>query len=95
MFCVPAINTFKAPDVAGYQVRSTCRPDGRLIVRPADPDIAEFVLVITKVPKILLVGAISSKQAKRDEFWSRDCWWVPADKLDDLPMSTAFQRAAE
>jgi len=89
VFCIPTINTFKAADVAGYQIRSTCRSDGRLIIRPGDFDDDDFVLVITRGARALLVGSINAGKAKaQKEFWREDCWWVPAEKLGDLPSVT-------
>jgi hypothetical protein len=66
-----------------------------LIVRPDDFNDDNFVLVITKAPTMIVVGSINARKAKADEFWFRDCWWVPAARLDDLPTASVFQRAAE
>jgi hypothetical protein len=91
VFCIPTINTFKAHDVAGYQIRSTTRTDGRLIIRPGDFDDDDFILAITKAPRVLLVGMINARQAKVPEFWGGDCWWIPGARLNDLPPSLAVQ----
>jgi len=81
-----SVNTYKQHDVAGYQVRGTIRRDGRLIVRPNDNDDHEFVLVITAdAPRYRIVGTFKCGDAKVSEFWDGDCWWVPQDRLGDLP----------
>jgi hypothetical protein len=88
VFCVPLINSFKAADVDGYQVRSTTRANGRMIIRPDDKDEDDFILVITKAPIFILVGTINCKAGKMDEFWEQDAWWVPQDRLGDLPQQS-------
>jgi hypothetical protein len=45
---VPTVNTYKQPDVAGYQVRTTTRPDGCLIIRKKDRVEDVYVLVVAK-----------------------------------------------
>lgn len=84
------IDTFKAPDVAGFQVRSTLYRDGHLIVRPNDPDGDIFVLVTGEAPRYCLAGALRGGDAKREEFvyqseGEADCWRVPQHRLEDLP----------
>lgn len=63
-----SVNTFKKPDVEGFQIRSTPLSNGRLIVRPRDSDKEVFVLMKGKIPEFICVGAILGGQAKKPEF---------------------------
>lgn len=78
------VNTFKAPDLEGWQVRATDRPGGCLIVRPKDRDGDRFILVIVSIPVFDVVGWIYGREAKRPE-WFRDsgppAWFVPQGAL--------------
>lgn len=91
VFWYPTVNTFKAPDVSAYQVRSTTHHDGHLIVRKNDNPDERFVFVLTRTPIFILVGSMLGREAMVDEFFRRGCdgeadaWWVPQGKLGDLP----------
>lgn len=75
-------------DVAGYQVRSTTRQNGSLIVHPADNDDHVFILVtlnLTK-PEARVVGHITGRAAKHDRYWradlNRPAFFIPQHALD-------------
>ena len=82
------VNTFKAPDVEGVQVRHTTREDGCLIIREHDPPDELYVLVIGAPPTFRIAGALYGRQAKRPE-WLRDpggvrpAYFVPQDALEE------------
>jgi hypothetical protein len=71
-----------------YQVRSTPRLDGCLIVHDDDPDDHLYVLVVGTAPELRIVGCILGDAAKRPEFWRTDvrfpAYFVPQVALDDL-----------
>jgi hypothetical protein len=80
-------------DVEGWQIRSTPRANGCLIVHPSDPDDARFVLVTGTVPTFTIVGWLYGWEAKSDEFWrdpgtGRPAYFVPAARLRALPSTT-------
>lgn len=84
-----SINTGKAPDVGGYQVRHS-EPDGNsLIVRSSDSDDQVFVLVTGKAPTFTIRGYLFGREAKHDQY-IRDpgdkypAWFVPQDKLKPI-----------
>lgn len=88
----PSINTFKAPDVGGYQVRTnTSRRLDDLILRPGDykeDDI--YISVLSFVPQFILCGWIKGIDGKRDQ-WLRDgspgrpqAFFVPRSSLNAL-----------
>jgi hypothetical protein len=87
VYTMPAINTFKAPDVQGFQVRSTKYSNGRLIIRPKDNGDAPYVLAVTgDLPRVTLVGLLpSGGAAKVPKYDHDDSWWVPQCDLTDLP----------
>lgn len=90
-YWTPTVNTFKSPDLPGrIQVRSTTYTDGCLIIRPNDKIKAEiFILVITKIPHMLLVGMMHCGDAKQKCHWlpQKKSWWVRQKYLLDLPES--------
>lgn len=82
-------------DVVGpsgpVEVRHTVRPDGRLIVRPSDPDDRLVVLVRGDLPVFEIAGSILIGQAK--EVGSNEapngrppCWFVDASDLSWRPV---------
>ena len=58
------INEFKAPDVAGIQVRTRSNHDYELIVRADDADDLAYVLVTGSIPKFRVVGWSTGARAK-------------------------------
>jgi hypothetical protein len=85
IYFVPLINTFKASDVAGYEVRSTALANGKLIVRPKDGGASTMLLVVTQLPRMTLIGTFPAIEARCEKFWQGDAWWVPQEFLYDLP----------
>jgi hypothetical protein len=75
-------------DVGGYQVRSTLRRDGCLILHPSDDDLAMFVLVVGAAPKLRIAGQIRAVEGKQIEYWregtGRPAFFVPQSKLTPL-----------
>lgn len=63
-----SFDTFKRGDVDHWQVRSTKRPDGCLIVRPSDPTDAFYWLVVGEIPNFNVVGMIHGKNAKQERY---------------------------
>jgi hypothetical protein len=63
-----SVNTFKADDLAGIQVRTRSQESYELIVRPSDSDNAAYVLVTGKYGKYDVRGWIRGKDAKREEW---------------------------
>jgi hypothetical protein len=88
----PTVNTFKAPDVAGDQVRSTTYKMGRLIVRGKDVNEERYILVVCSAPTYRMAGWIWTSEAKKSEWFRPEdetgpsAWWVPQDAL--RPMET-------
>ncbi|WP_233854246.1 hypothetical protein [Paraburkholderia sp. HD33-4] len=78
-----SVNTFKAPDVGDWQVRSTEYRDGHLIVRPNDRDGERVAFLVVDGFGATLIGWISVADAKVKCFWREECnsWWVPQDAL--------------
>lgn len=80
----------EGPDYSGdlgrqYEVRSTTRPNGALIVHKGDPDKRPFILVRGQVPTFEIAGWLLGGQAKRTEWWRTDtgrpAYFAPADAL--------------
>lgn len=87
------VNTFHTiPDVGPFEVRSTDRPNGRLIVRDNDHEDRPYVLVTGDgiTPVLRLVGWLYGWEA-RDGRWLRNphgrrpCWMVPQHALHPVP----------
>jgi hypothetical protein len=86
------VRNFTGDDVlGGIQVRSTVYEQGKLILRPDDPDDAFFILVVANAPIYSIRGGIFARDGKIDAYF-RPCdpvegspaWWVPQDALVDL-----------
>lgn len=87
-----SVNTFKAPDVAGVQVRTRTNPRWDLIVSPDAKDADVYVLVVpVKLPLTFrLVGWIRARDAKREEWIQRygggpPAHFVPQADLQPIP----------
>ena len=84
-----SVNTFKADDLPGIQIRTRGRHDFDLIVRPCDDDHAAWVHVTGKCPTYKVHGWISGANAKQDK-WLRnhggrpEAYFVPASELCEL-----------
>lgn len=75
-------------DVGRYEVRSTDRAGGSLILHPKDPDRV-FVLVVAKTPVLFdVVGWIYASAGKAKRFWRDDvrhpAFFVPPRMLAPL-----------
>jgi hypothetical protein len=81
-----SVNTWKADDLPGLQIRTRSRHDYDLIVRPGDDDQAAWVLVTGRCPEYRVRGWITGSDAKRAE-WLRNyggrpaAYFVPAEQL--------------
>lgn len=81
-----SVNSFKANDLPGVQVKTRSRDDYELIVRPGDSDQSNFVLVTGKCPTYTVRGWIKGADAKRQE-WLQDhggrppAYFVPHSSL--------------
>lgn len=80
-----AAGVAKLPDVGGsVEVRTAAQ--GRLILRPDDPDDRRFVLVIGRVPTFDVCGWIYAGDGKRPEYAKAPngrppAWFVPRSRL--------------
>lgn len=79
-------------DCGAYQVRSTWRSNGRLIIHDEDLDDAVFIFVTGRIPTFTICGWMFGWEAKDIRFWKEDAprpaFFVPQDalsKMDDLP----------
>jgi len=85
-------------DVGEYQVRSTERENGCLILHrehfpdgtPYDRDDDLFILVVGKAPTFDVIGFIRGKDGKRKEFWKRlirrPAFFVPQEALTPIEL---------
>lgn len=80
----------KVPDIEpDWEVRSTRREDGRLIVRTNDPDERRYILVTGTPPEMTVHGWITGIDAKQKRFFRnprgyRIAWFVPQSELRPL-----------
>jgi hypothetical protein len=96
-----SINTFKLPDVGRLQVRMTPLQKGSLIVRPADPDEAIFVLVTASERgyTYTVEGWMMGRHAKQDQ-WRESpngrppAYFVPINELYDIQELRRLNAAA-
>jgi hypothetical protein len=63
------VNTFKQPDVGAFQVRSTDRPYGRLILHNNDADDEIFILAIGKIQQWYICGWCYGSEGKLPKYW--------------------------
>lgn len=82
------IKAIGARDVGTYEVRSTGRADGRLILHAADPDDVPFVLVTGNYPRFAVRGWLLGSDGKRREYWGdwskRPAYFVPQTALQPI-----------
>lgn len=72
----------EAPDVGGWDVKTTDNRHHRLIVTPQDALDRRCVLVIDQRPEFHIVGWFRAGDARRSEWWERHregggAWYVP------------------
>jgi hypothetical protein len=86
LFWDGSVNTWKANDLPGLQIRTRSRHDYDLIVRPGDSEDATWVLVTGRCPEYRVHGWIVGRDARRAE-WLRTyggrpaAYFVPASEL--------------
>lgn len=83
------VGTFKAPDVAGFQVRATDHRHGGLIVRHGASPADNFLLVIVEKAaggalQCRVVGWIGGREAMTTTYKWRDNWKVPQEFLNEV-----------
>ena len=82
-----SVDTFHdTPDIGAWEVRSTARSDGCLIIRQNDPPERRYVLVTGEPPTMVIRGWLRGDEARRTEFarnpgGHRDAWFVPQSAL--------------
>ena len=79
----------KLPDVGCFHVRSTPRPNGKLIVRPEDSEHNLYVLVVGTGRRWRVVGSGYGYQARFDKFWFAGnerpgCYMLPQEYLTPI-----------
>lgn len=75
-------------DVGNFEVRSTNRADGSLIVHDRDPDDVPFILVRGTFPDYEIVGWMFGRDAKDEKYRfrgdGRPAFFVPGTHLRDV-----------
>lgn len=76
-------------DVGAIEVRSSEKPDGRLILHPTDPDDSLFIFVVGKLPEYEIKGGIVAAEGKKQPYWQdpgtgRPAFFVPQEALRPL-----------
>lgn len=75
-------------DVGDFEVRSTTRERGSLILYPKDADDAPFILVTGQLPTFELRGWVYGHEGKQERFWRTDvrspAFFVPQSALKPL-----------
>jgi hypothetical protein len=93
----PNLNGFKAPDVGDLHVRWTTRSNGKLVIRPGDPD-GIYVLVTGQCPTFTVMGWIHSYDAKQPCYWRwlryNRAWFIPQRVLIRRPLMPPRSPAA-
>lgn len=89
-----SVNTFHGTADAGglWEVRTTTRAEGRLIVRDNDAPHRWYVLVIADPPRYSIAGYIRGAAARNPEWLDdpgdrRPSWFVPQHALTALTVS--------
>lgn len=81
------IGNYRAPDVAGYQVRGVSRKDHRVILNDWDKDEQVFVSALAlreRLPIIILRGWIYAHEGKEDRYKTRNPGRGPCFMADPL-----------
>ena len=72
-------------DVGDYEVRTTDRANGRLLIRQTDSDDSFYLLCTGLNGTYQIHGGIHGRDAKQDKYWDaslpRPCWAVPQSDL--------------
>jgi hypothetical protein len=85
------------PDVAGFHVRSTPYPNGKLIVRPGDPEDNVYVLLVGSGKTWRVIGSAVGREAIHPEYWYEEnsrpgCYMLPQDKIPPLRLQSVKDR---
>jgi hypothetical protein len=88
----------RGPDVAGFHVRSTAWPNGKLIVRPGDSEDNVYVLVIGSVKDWRVIGTAVGREAIHPDFWYEQngrpgCYRFPQERLRRLQAQPESNRS--
>lgn len=93
------VDTFKAPDVADFQVRSTTLPHGSLIIRPGDENDDEIYVLVTGAcvrpfARYHIRGWKRCGDCKADHWLNSagDAWFVRQSALRDLEEIGIYER---
>lgn len=86
------VNTFRADDILGFQVRTRPKHTQGLLLRPGDSDEARFLLVTGCAPTYRVHGWLKAGQGKQPQWWRSPngrpgCWFVPQSEL--IPVGLA------
>lgn len=80
-------------DVGRFQVRSTPRLDGSLILHPRDEDDATFILAAGMAPSFRIIGWTKGRIGKAERYWRSDvrepAYFVPQRDLRPIPQEHA------
>lgn len=76
----------REPDVGNVDVRTTPKPNNRLILHPKDPDDRVFYLLTGYNGQYVVRGSILGKDGKKQEYWTdpktgRPAYFVPQEAL--------------
>lgn len=86
------LNTYKAPDVSGMDVRVRSEMWHDMKILPSDEDERVFIMVVGRSPVFHVVGWIRGRDGKKAEYFKDlpngrgKAYWVP--KADLQPIST-------
>lgn len=76
-------------DVGPYQVRSTTRPGGCLLLHESDSDDAVFILAAGTAPTFNIAGWLRGREGKNPDYWrtttGRPAFFVPQEALRPIP----------
>ena len=90
-YWIPVARSPTPGDVGSWEVRTTWRPDGSLIVHEGDADEAVFVLATGTSPTFDVTFWAYGREAKRSEFWRenvpRPAFFMPQDEMRMLDKS--------
>lgn len=82
------VEGINAPDVGGYEVRSTKHPSGKLIIRENDKPDQKVLLVTCDPPHFNIIGSILVRKGRQDNWVFRNergsCWMVPQVALEKI-----------
>lgn len=91
------VKAIGARDVGAFEVRSTGRADGRLILHERDPDDVPFVLVTGSYPRFTVRGWILGGDGKQPQYWGewskRPAYFVPQAALQPIETLQDFTYA--